>query len=207
MNKHLLTIDWDYFINVSFKDRTDVFPNNTNGELSCIPDNTLWDNVSCKMKLFKKDFEKLCRSIFVGENFKCAFISENHGEVYNVFKERGGFNSIINMDFHHDLYVGSSHLSCDNWCTLLKNEFEFEYYWVKRPDSVTTTFGEEVEAVFTDFNVVLKLIEVGYFDTVHLCRSDLYTPPTFDKQFKELTNLIEKKSLSFETIGNPLNKR
>lgn len=206
MNK-LLTIDWDYFIDVSLKDRTDTFPPVTNGELSYCPDNSLWDNVSCKMKLFRRDFERLLSSIYLCGTFNRAFVSENHGEVYNVFKECGGFSEIVNIDFHHDLYIGSSRLCCDNWCTLLKKDYDFNYYWVKRPDSVTTTFGEEVDALYISFNSVLRLIETGYFDTIHLCRSDLYSPPAFDKEFEKLKNLIKSKTMSFNTLGSPLKTR
>lgn len=207
MNK-MLTIDWDFFIDVSLSDRTDTFPHITDGSLSYNPDNSLWDKVSCNTRLFNKDFNQLvsCISSMKGL-FKNTFVSENHGEAYNVFNLCGGFDEIVNVDFHHDLYFGSSHLCCDNWCTLLKNKNQFKYFWVKRKDSVTTTFGEEVDANILSFSKLLCLIKSGCFNTIHLCRSDLYTPPKFDPYFDLLKNTIINKSLSFKVLGHPLQMR
>lgn len=208
MSKNLLTIDWDFFINASLEERTVNFPRVPDGEIGCKPNNSLWNTSDFKAGLYKNDLSDIVSSILkMNKSFDKFYISENHGEVYNIFEECSGFKSIVNIDFHHDMYLGTSHICCDNWCTHLKNKYNFEYFWVKRTDSVTSTFGEEVDAKAISFYRVLKLIESGYFKTIHLCRSDLYSPPKFDSEFNYLMNSIKIKSTEFKTLGNALDRR
>lgn len=208
MSKNLLTIDWDFFIDASLEERTYTFPRIVDGEWCCIPDNTVWDTLKIKSKLFKQDLSNIISAIFsMNSIFNTFYVSENHGEAYNVFKKCGGFKSVTNIDFHHDMYLGTSHLCCDNWCTILKSKYNFDYYWVKRPDSITTTFGEEVNARVLCFDRVINNLKSGYYDVIHLCRSDLYSPPKFDQYFDYLMSTIKNKSTSFELLGHDLSRR
>lgn len=207
----ILTIDWDFFISVDTKTRNDLYPNNTLGTLDSTPDNSLWDSVDLSTTdFFSDDYSKICSALKLAKfNFDTAFLSENHGEMYRIAHKLGveNISKITNIDFHHDLYVGCSHEPCcDNWGTLLLEENpNIKIDWLCRPDSNKYSFGNPVNAHQIGLREVLYDIEYGKFDYVHLCRSDLYSPPKYDKKFYEMWKLIKSRSYS-EIVGHLENR-
>lgn len=211
---NILTIDWDYFFKASRKIR-DSFPKISDGALYSVPDNKLWLECPMKQVDVDKDSISLLEKALSNPNpiFSFSFFSENHGEVLNAvgfIRKHIGDSSpltITNVDFHHDYsYNGGSTPRCDNWARILKEkEPDTEFKWCRREDSVVTSFGEKVPIKRCYFINVLRNIQSGVYDYVHLCRSDLYSPPKGDFLFDSLRSTIVKNSagiLDMETLSD-----
>lgn len=193
--KTLLTIDWDYFIDAPQEVRDRIFPRITEGFRDSIPDNSLWNTVKSRTHKFDMDaFERVYRAFrHCGQisNHIPLYASENHCEAYYIAKKMGA-ERVINVDFHHDKGI-ASRMSCDSWMRILHEENpDIEYIWCKREDSVTTCFGAEVDCIYIDFDNIIHAIATASFDAVHLCRSDLYSPPVYDAMFGTLLKGIQE---------------
>lgn len=213
----ILTIDWDYFFNASLEDRND-FPDIFDGTVGSIPDNSLW--YDCCIKNVRPDFS----SITLLENGilspKCnpvvGFFSENHGHMINVVKcIRNDYDyselEVTNIDFHHDYSYSGSSPRCDNWVRLLKEkEPNTVLNWCKRPDSVTTSFGEDVCKVapisVISFEKVIENLSNGVYDYIHICRSDLYAPPISDIWYEKICSKIIHKSKGCIKLEDTINR-
>lgn len=197
----ILTIDWDYFFNVDLNTRDFDFPQILDGRVKSIPDNSVWlsdETYKAPQSFDNRSFLRLIQAL--GKvSFHRAFVSENHGEMYNVVTEyvrKKDKNNdpieIVNVDYHHDYsFNNGDKLCCDNWARLLAEKYpDTTIKWCKREDSVTTSFGCPVPVEDRTFDEVIKSLGVNHFDYVHLCRSDLYSPPLSDGKFNLLMTMI-----------------
>ena len=213
MSKTLLTIDWDYFIDASLEVRDNIFPRVTEGFKDSVPDNSLWNEVPHPTYGFDLlSFERLHKAFYNGakntDSSIPVYYSENHCEAYYAFIQSGAdYNKLINVDFHHDMGI-EPQLSCDDWARRLTNDYPVDYYWVNRVDSVTTCFGVEVPAKILSFDDLLTTISEGKIDAIHICRSDLYSPPPYDAWFNSLlSELSEIYWTKPVLLGTELQKR
>lgn len=202
---NILTIDWDYFFKASRKIR-DSFPPIPDGTVGAIPDNSLW------LKHYKDEYEEvsidstslaeLIKVFYAGiPKIKFSFFSENHGEMLNVVKficDNLGDNTpvnITNVDYHHDFSFSGFTPRCDNWGRLIQSD---SFEWCSRPDSDRQSFGFPITDYFpvieVSFGEVIKRLYSGYYQYVHLCRSDLYSPPKEDFLFDNLRVTLVKNS-------------
>lgn len=202
---NILTIDWDYFFKASRKIR-DSFPPIPDGTVGAIPDNSLW------LKHYKDEYEEvsidstslaeLIKVFYAGiPQIKFSFFSENHGEMLNVVKficDSIGDNTpvnITNVDYHHDFSFSGFTPRCDNWGRLIQSD---SFEWCSRPDSDRQSFGFPITDYFpvieVSFGEVIKRLYSGYYQYVHLCRSDLYSPPKEDFLFDNLRVTLVKNS-------------
>ncbi len=202
---NILTIDWDYFFKASRKIR-DSFPPIPDGTVGAIPDNSLW------LKHYKDEYEEvsidstslteLIKVFYAGiPQIKFSFFSENHGEMLNVVRficDNLGDNTpvnITNVDYHHDFSFSGFTPRCDNWGRLIQSD---SFEWCSRPDSDRQSFGFPITDYFpvieVSFGEVIKRLYSGYYQYVHLCRSDLYSPPKEDFLFDNLRVTLVKNS-------------
>lgn len=217
----ILTIDWDYFFHASLEVRDKYFPDITDGSLKSKPDNSKWLDIECPK--FSVDWDNVQLLISVLSNVipkvDISFISENHGEMYNVvkyIKEKVGDKDplcITNIDFHHDYYYTNGNIPCcDNWLRLVKEQYpDTICKWCKRPDSVLSSFGDnvcETVPIYEDFlDCIMHNIESGVYKYIHLCRSDLYSPPLIDMSFEKVKEMLSKSSKSTKYIGTIPDRR
>ena len=206
-----LTIDFDFFNDYPLEIR-DNFPPVSEGHVGSVPDNSLWKHCNDGDFIHKTDekfsvdmydqlIEAIQRRYDAGLNFDHVFLSENHGYAFRALETclLGRPNpypfSVYNVDFHHDYSFCGNDLRCDNWARLMNDKYpETPIYWCKRDDSVTTSFGEKVPVKVVGFQRILKLIRMSRNLYIHICRSDLYSPPAFDWAFEELCTLICRNS-------------
>ena len=202
---NILTIDWDYFFKASRKIR-DSFPPIPDGTVGAIPDNSLW------LKHYKDEYEEvsidstslteLIKVFYAGiPQIKFSFFSENHGEMLNVVKficDSIGDNTpvnITNVDYHHDFSFSGFTPRCDNCGRLIQSD---SFEWCSRPDSDRKSFGFPITDYFpvieVSFGEVIKRLYSGYYQYVHLCRSDLYSPPKEDFLFDNLCVTLVRNS-------------
>lgn len=216
---NILTIDWDYFFKASRKIR-DSFPPIPDGTVGAIPDNSLW------LKHYKDEYEEvsidstslteLIKVFYAGiPQIKFSFFSENHGEMLNVVRficDNIGDNTpvnITNVDYHHDFSFSGFTPRCDNWGRLIQSD---SFEWCSRPDSDRQSFGFPITDYFpvieVSFGEVIKRLYSGYYQYVHLCRSDLYSPPKEDFLFDNLRVTLVKNSadvLNMEILSDRSN--
>ena len=211
---NILTIDWDYFFKASRKTR-DSFPPIPDGTVGATPDNSLW------LKHYKDEYEevlidscslaKLIQVFYVGiPQIKFSFFSENHGEMLNVVRficdnlRDDTLVNITNVDYHHDFSFSGVTPRCDNWGRLIQSD---SFEWCSRSDSDRQSFGFPIMDYFpvreVSFGEVIEKLYSGYYQYIHLCRSDLYSPPKEDFLFDNLRTALVKNSagvLNLETI-------
>ena len=211
---NILTIDWDYFFKASRKTR-DSFPPIPDGTVGATPDNSLW------LKHYKDEYEevlidscslaKLIQVFYVGiPQIKFSFFSENHGEMLNVVRficdnlRDDTLVNITNVDYHHDFSFSGVTPRCDNWGRLIQSD---SVEWCSRSDSDRQSFGFPIMDYFpgrdVSFGEVIEKLDSGYYQYIHLCRSDLYSPPKEDFLFDNLRTTLVKNSagvLNLETI-------
>lgn len=197
----ILTIDWDYFISVPLSVRDNDYPRVTSGNLGDKPDNRLWLDVDQSssdffMEEYTQLLEWIARRSICGAsrtNHLHAFLSENHGFMYDIATGGEKPDAIYNVDFHHDVYFSGSKVNCSNWLALVQQKYpDMKSFWCSRPDSYTDTFGQR--APVEDFPFAFLQDLVLEADVIHLCRSDLYSPPKFDHYFWGLWETIAKVS-------------
>lgn len=216
---NILTIDWDYFFKASRKIR-DSFPPIPDGTVGAIPDNSLW------LKHYKSEykeigfdttsFEQLIKVICSSETkLRLSFSSENHGEMINVIKyicenlkDKATTINITNVDYHHDFCFTGNTSRCDNWARLIQFD---SFDWCCRPDSNKQSFGLNITDYFNvkevAFSKVLTRLHLGYYQYVHLCRSDLYSPPKWDFLFDKLWITLKENSLDTASMGTLSNRK
>lgn len=211
----ILTIDWDYFFHASLEVRDTCFPDITDGSLNAYPDNSKWLNVDYLSKCcVDRDSVNVLEALRgVTPKAKILFISENHGEMYNVvkyIKEKVKDTEplcITNIDFHHDYYYTNGSIPCcDNWLRLVKEEYpDTVCKWCKRSDSVVSSFGENVcesVPIYEEFfGKIIRNIDAGVYNYIHICRSDLYSPPIADASFDEVVKSLSAISKSVKYVG------
>ncbi len=204
--KIFLTFDWDFFINASAQERDEAFPS---GDLECQAQNDphicnqvwseLYQNVFPPINLIGVRREEFGYALSMCSSHSGkSCVSRNHQEMYSLVMNNTQPNDefeVINFDFHHDLYcysVGNS-VNCSNWVSKLMSERpHMRYTWVRNTDSQMSSLGIESVAeldrvqtmTFDTFTRAYK--EAGPVELVHLCRSDVWSPPHLDHHFKTL---------------------
>jgi hypothetical protein len=189
---NILSIDWDYFINATNKQRKELFVN----ENSPDPDfmTFLWSEwyqteagkEVLKMGIKQHDFEFLCKYLS-----DIDIITENHEDIVEMIKEVDQPVNIINIDFHHDTYDHDlDSKNCGNWVTHMINEGRTQkFIWIGHEDSDESP----IDLNKVDDITILKNMK---FDKIFLCRSDYYSPPHLDKYFQQLAQI--KKNMTAE---------
>lgn len=219
-----VTIDWDFFNDYPRSARDD-FPPITDGNVGSVPDNTLWHNCDClfnyrliprsKERFSADKFDILMRALRsrldAGLSIDRVFISENHGYAFRAVETclLGHPDttpiSVYNIDYHHDYSYCGTTLRCDNWMRLVQEKYPHaKLFWCGRRDSDETSFGERVPVEQIDiFKALYEVVKTSPNLVIHVCRSDLYSPPAFDWAFNELCYYlcgVAKKSLQYEKI-------
>ena len=181
--KRMLSIDFDYFIDTDFYTRTEEFPECGEEYESIIE--PCWNDSY-------KDFPHLKEIGVIPEYYEVLDFIRKSGMKVNhtlshayAFQYAEGMDEVVNVDFHHDLYIGSGvHLDCSNWARIfLEDNPEANYLWVHREDSDTETiFGEIETPKTTDLNEVFK----RDYDILFVCFSPGFTPPHLLKFYEKM---------------------
>lgn len=205
---HFVTIDFDYF-NDWKREVRDTFPPISDGSLGAAPDNKLWINFPGNRRFIAKSgdhfsgdkFDAILSAFRMrferGLDIREAFTSENHGYAaiaVDKVTERHPDSKLFvyNIDYHHDFSYCGSEIRCDNWLRLVQEKYpESDCSWCGRKDSLTTSFGEEVPVKRVNLDYLCSVIMTEPNLYVHLCRSDLYSPPAYDWAFMKLCDFFK----------------
>jgi len=216
MEKCLLSIDWDYFINIK-KDSWGSFIENGRNQID------LWYKRYIQEKLQGRDIKKSFHisyelGIFwqkIKEHFQFArdikaYVSDSHALSYHIAKENK-CRIIYLFDYHADLgYGGLSSLifevNCSNWLgKLLKDKL------VKEANIVYSPYTSEKPEYFKTMNRIynIKYCNLNDLDNnikvsaIHICRSGAWTPPWLDKKFFQFA---DDMGVPYEIVNCPVRK-
>lgn len=205
----ILSIDWDYFINVDIKTRLSQFPDGGNENLPYFIQNIIWGS-----KYISNEYTQSIEHVGVREkdyNLIIKILKNqlpnipvdlgiSHKGIYMFIEELLKNTStittldIINIDFHHDLYGIGEGLNCGNWMNkVLEKKGEYKklkninYIWIKCEDSEENYKGKYKPKIMK-----LEEIKEFKFDGVYICRSDMWSPPHLDDYFTRLVRSIYK---------------
>lgn len=190
---NILSIDWDYFIDVTDTQRSRLFPDGGNENLSIDIQNIIWMTHYQNPALEKIESIPECRMIkdIIIEHVsyeKPTMIADSHKHIYEFIKEHFSTNepiNLVNVDFHHDLFkikkIGE--VDCGNWLKYIMLEFpeSSTYSWISRVDSdiedMATSKGQ-----LNIFKEDLEILKQNW-DAVYICRSGMWSPPHLDHVF------------------------
>jgi len=199
--KAVLSIDFDYFIDVSSLERDIYFPYMSDE----VPDGLLksiWDERYRQWPQLSEigvidDFyilkDYLTALQIPGENFTDA---DDHKHIMQLLEKipRNLQLMVVNIDFHHDYYhyyKGEDYCNCGNWLRRLVEERPGTMVkWIRRKDSQIMCLDGEFPFEHTED---IKSIYHDKFDYVFICRSPEWSPPHLINKYKELTSIFEAK--------------
>lgn len=144
MNKNIvLSIDWDFFINATEKERIRLFPCDDMyydsedifdewAEMYEENEDELYD-IDIKEKEYNYIFHKLRELLIDNPDIKVV-IADSHRHIYkhikNMQKESVYNLNLINIDFHHDCY-SSDEIGCESWVYhLIKEHTVSNLVWI-----------------------------------------------------------------------------
>lgn len=213
----ILSIDWDYFIDCTSRERAILFPDGGNEYISPALQMFIWESHYStpdfqrsyvgksleEIKVREKDFNAVLKIIKGFKGTVPPAVAISHRFIYPLIMENSSPETSIelyNVDFHHDRYFyrdpDKGEVNCGNWVNyVLENRPNTKYYWIKREDSEEESLGGKVDYIPA---TVEDLKEID-FDAIFLCRSDCWSPPHLDTYFNVLARAM-KKGRSTSTV-------
>lgn len=207
MNKNIiLSIDWDFFIDATEKERIRLFPCN---DMYYDPEDIFdeWEemyeenedelyDIDIKRKEYNYFFYKL-RDLLIDNPDTKVVIADSHKHIYkyvkNMKKESVNNLSLINIDFHHDCY-SSNEVGCESWIYhLIQKQIISNLVWI-----CDKTSGIDAEIIDEDFEWESSEEMESYLDKIEkcplifICRSSIYSPPHLNGCFDKIVNMIRK---------------
>lgn len=195
----ILSIDFDYFINVSAKDREYLFPSDISETMSSKEIDKLWE------ECYKEHPE--IYDIGLVDNFRFMWdylhylVSEcgssllclntdSHAYAYDFVKgfiSRGDVH-ITNIDFHHDYYfMYGGRVTRANWLMKACSDFNIkDVLWIAREDSEVTSLGGDFPYPYTTDISKIK----NRYDGVFICFSPEWTPPHLRKYYDYMAGIL-----------------
>ena len=208
---NILSLDWDYFIDVTEEQRATMFPETGTEEIDLKTQAIIWmaryasnpqlQNVS----IIENQIEALTDIIYdySKENTK-FFVAESHKEISDILLECKKADEDIylyNVDFHHDCFntskeeiahgdwikivineTGDKEIHCGNWLRHFRNiGIINEATWIKRNDSEEPPAGI-IDRILSDVKQLDNYLADG-IDYIFFCRSGMWTPPHLDNEF------------------------
>lgn len=211
MNKpqlHVLSIDWDYFIDADYLTRNILFPDTCNENYSNELQSVIWSNLYANEPNLadiktKKVEAAVTRKEILNQisNIETIMITDSHRYAFDLVHElydTGKFDGlhILNIDFHHDIYDNSDEIvDCGNWLKHLILGIKSEnnlFQWICQTDS---SFDEN-DKVYQKLEIshdIRKIYEYKW-DALFICRSGMWSPPHLDAQFLKLVKPIMQET-------------
>ena len=200
--KRLLSVDWDFFPEVTQETLTG-YPGGR--ELSTEESITAWracyardSSLTC-VRINTGELQAL-RDVLGGQDRSIPVVAaQSHVGAYGLVLDclaDGELAEIVNLDFHHDLANENPGLDCGNWVgrLILSGRTSGKLLsWVHNPASFPM-YGIRTKAK-DEFSATMHMIDGGtsmralagqQFDMVFLARSDAWTPPHLDGEFAAL---------------------
>lgn len=202
----VLSIDWDYFQNVSsdvLRDYPDGIDRST--ELSEL----IWGiryaqrDFAKEVAILENEYNTLIQLLLMQDKGCPVMIANSHKHIYRFITEHcDGEIALVNIDMHHDILNDNPALDCGNWIGALFKEkcLKFQNFrWVYNPVSLKM-YGikdgsSEEDKTLREISQKIGLSSISEipnkkFDMIFLARSDIWSPPHLDEYFSELVSLM-----------------
>jgi len=196
----VLSIDFDYFIDASSKERDIYFPN-VNDEMLSSELKCIWKERYLRYPQLKKvgvidDFYYLKKFLMDLKISKLNLLkADNHKYIKSIIDRipRKLQLLIVNIDFHHDYYhyyKGNDSYNCGNWLRrVIEERPDTKVKWIRRKDSQIYSLDGIFPFEHTDN---IKSIHNENFDYVFICKSPEWTPIHLNDKFEELAFSISE---------------
>lgn len=200
----ILSIDFDYFIDVSSKERDIYFPKGSDQ----VPDNKLksmWEERYLKYPKLKEvgvidEYYALKNFLVLLDIHKNKFYKADTHKYIKKLIDKIPWNlplRIVNVDFHHDFYhyfTDGDKYNCGNWLRrLIEDRPDTEVKWVRRKDSQIYS----LEGKFPyEHTIDIKSVFSDKFDYIFMCRSPEWSPPHLSDKFEELADSVSKSKIA-----------
>lgn len=207
----ILSIDWDYFLNIQEPDIYCYFPEE---------ENNIWSKCYRKypklldIKINQNNLNYI-RKLINKQEIKKVYIADEHTGIYSLIVSRSLTEdkkdiNIINIDAHHDVYcsiLGDDwELFCGNWLLKLyqKEYLKVDSTWIGHDISYEFGIAPYIDCQTTNLNIIKN----NKFDMIFICKSAYYTPPHLDKYFIDFINSVNKEKVILEgkAMSNRLNR-
>ena len=212
----VLSIDWDYLVNATAYQRATLFPDGGSENIPVGLQNVIWatryadkkdlENIDIdyqSLDLIKKFIISHCSNAF-------TTVWDSHKNCFDEVLSSTSINQpieIINIDFHHDMYVNDflNEIDCGNWVNGLfekdayrLNQKSDKYYWIHREDSQIDKIIEN--SPYTTELTIDKLENIEEFecDLLFICRSSVWSPPHLDDEFIKFYKWIQNNVTNVE---------
>ncbi|HHW32467.1 MAG TPA: arginase [Clostridiaceae bacterium] len=215
MEKCLLSIDWDYFINTT--NSWGIYLENKRNLVDrwykrYIQARARGEDIKNAFQLSSEVdifWNKIKKSFRFEKNIK-VYISDSHALSYKIAKENK-CKAVYLFDSHADLGYGglsslNSEVNCSNWLgKLLKDKqikeanIFYSPYTAEEPEYFKP-INNIYNIRYNDFNVLDKSIVVS---VIHICRSGAWTPPWLDNKFIQFINAL---GFPYEIVNCPVRK-
>jgi len=203
MDVGILSIDFDYFIDASAKERDLYFPKRSE-EIHKNKLKSIWEERYAIYPRLKElgvieDYYFLKSFLLSLDGHKVYFYkADNHKSIREIIDmiPRSLQLKIINIDFHHDYYhyySGDAKYNCGNWLRrVIEERPDTKVKWIRRKDSQLNS----LEGSFPfEHTTDIKSISDEKFDYVFICRSPEWSPLHLCSKFEELTwSLLRSKT-------------
>lgn len=218
----VLSIDWDYFQNVSVETVRQCYPDGVDHATAL--SEVIWGSKYGtypqinQITVLEKEY-CIIQQILLNQNSSCpVMIANSHKHIYEFITKHCDNLNLVNVDMHHDITNGNKTLDCGNWIGTLFKEHKLktqDFQWVYNPISIAM-YGIDEGNTKTDVKLRSLIHEVGLtslskikdqkFDMIFLARSDTWSPPHLDKYFCSLVKLMcmhFQKVIAEQGIENP----
>ena len=204
MKPKILSIDYDFFQEATATEQVLLYPDGRDYANENLR-NFIWEmrykNTPPLSKI--KTNQKLLsdiKTILLNQNKGIPVVIKNsHMFAYQVamllHEATQMMSDVYNIDMHHDMFTEGfmpDKVDCGNWLLTAKEEKHVKHItWLARTASKDLCSDEKTQPdeIFYD---TLDPIKTMKFDTIFLCRSDMWSPPHLDKYFHQLITLCKK---------------
>ena len=200
----ILSIDFDYFLDVSSEERDIFFPQGSD-EIPKEQKTAMWKDRYKRYPELKEigvinEYYLLKNYLMTLNLHKYNFYkSDTHKDIRKLIHKipRDLQLYIVNIDFHHDYYHyyrGEDNYNCGNWLRRLVEERpDTKVKWVRREDSQLCS----LEGMFPfEHTTDIESIFNEKFDYVFICKSPEWSPPHLNDKHEELTRDLPKGKIA-----------
>lgn len=201
MTKNVLSIDWDYFVNCTDDDRSELFPDGGSEDIGINLSTIAWLGRYASSSLYKeshpnhrelkdigikeKEFEYVLENVVFNVNSGChVLFADSHADIYDFIHEHLKKNDkirVYNLDHHSDCYNIGDDINCGNWANKLADERTMtRYTWIRGDHDEDISNSLKCKTTVTDDITVIE--DIGW-DMIFVCRSSIWSPPHLDKDF------------------------
>ena len=209
---NILSIDWDYYLKASMRERVTLFPDTPNDYLPQDLQQIIWSGlyandrlglIDCNMgdiRLTKQVFDQSGHDTFTAVCCDHKYLYYHiHNYVNNLVNMSCVKNTdevelnLINVDFHHDIYDSNlSKIDSGNWLRHIMDEFKGHYQWICRTDSDMPDDMHDL-----DISHDIGKIAGRDYDIIFICRSDMWSPPHLDRNFMDMISPLKNRGIKF----------